>query len=762
MKPHLISSGLNPAQEQAVEQHQGPLVVVAGPGSGKTRVMTHRIASLVNAGNEPGSILAITFTNKAAEEMLRRTLNLLSIPELDSFSGHGFFGSAALGLEEDRPVLRTFHSFCARLLRRHAHRLEPYSSQFSIYDSADQKQVVTDVMKELKLDRTAFPPRATQSTISQWKNQMVSPEQARDQAATFKDRELAKIYARYQELLEEQDAADFDDLLLLVVRLLTEHPDVLERLQHRFQYVMIDEFQDTNRPQYLIARLLAKEHKNLCVTGDPDQSIYSWRGASPDNFLRFKEDFPNHDVVTLEQNYRSTPQILEVASRLAGSEFGHRELFTENAAGNSVRVQQLHDERAESRRIVDHVEEWISEGVTSDEIAILYRVNSLSRVIEEEFVRRRMRYAVVGGMSFYERKEIKDILAYLRAARSSRDDVALQRIVNTPARGIGKVSLEKFQDEALSQGRTMGEHLRRGDCTDGIRGKAKKGIEHLREVLEKLEDRLTGGLADLVEAAIEASGYLAHLEKSEPESWQERERNLHELVAAAAETEEILGQALQQAPDEITSDPPDALTIFLERIALVSDVESDDSSRDKVSLMTLHAAKGLEFRKVIITGVEETLIPHSRHGEIEGIDEEKRLLYVGVTRAMEELILTHSSWRRRFQEREPRLPSSFLADLEGASIEFDRKPARSATSSSTTWNDEPEYHHDTSEDDDGLHPGAWVYHELLGRGCVNGVQGYGSSRRITVRFENGEERQLVVAYAPLSVITPPDEEWEAC
>ncbi len=757
-----MSSALNPAQEQAVEHHRGPLVVVAGPGSGKTRVMTHRIASLIRAGNSPGSILAITFTNKAAEEMLRRTLALLSIPEAESFSGHGFFGSAAIGLEEDRPILRTFHSFCARLLRRYAHRLEPYSSQFSIYDSADQKQLITDVMKELNLDRTAFPPRATQSTISQWKNQMISPEQAGDQASTFKDRELVRIYGRYQELLEEHDAADFDDLLLLVVRLLTDHSDVLERLQQRFEFVMIDEFQDTNRPQYLIAKLLANKHKNLCVTGDPDQSIYSWRGASPDNFLRFKEDFPEHRVITLEQNYRSTPQILEVASRLAGTEFGHRELFTENEDGNAVRVQQLHDERAESRRIAEHVEEWLDRGVSSNQIAVLYRVNSLSRVIEEELVRRRLRYAVVGGMSFYERKEIKDILGYLRAARSSRDDVALQRIFNTPARGIGKVSLEKFQDEAITRGRTLGQHLRSSDCTEGIRGRAKKGIEQLREVLAKLESQLSDGLADLVEHAVEASGYLSHLERSEPDSWQERERNLQELVAAAAETEEILGQALQQAPAELTAEPPDALTIFLERIALVSDVDSDESTREKVSLMTLHAAKGLEYRKVIIAGVEETLIPHSRHGEIEGIDEEKRLLYVGVTRAMEELIMTHSAWRRRFQEREPRLPSSFLADLEGTSIEFDRKSSIPRTAKSSSWDQGPEFFHDESVDDDGLRPGAWVQHELLGRGCVNTVQGYGSSRRITVRFENGEERQLVVAYAPLSVISPPDEEWEAC
>ncbi|MGE4619666.1 MAG: UvrD-helicase domain-containing protein, partial [Planctomycetota bacterium] len=565
-----MPEGLNPAQESAVLHQEGPLAVIAGPGSGKTRVMTHRIAQLVSSGVSPAAILAITFTNKAADEMLRRTLTLLGNGLHVRLPGSGFLGPSSLDLDDGTPVLRTFHSFCARVLRRYIHRIEPYTSRFSIYDSADQLQLVSEILKDLKLDRTSFPPRATISMISHWKNQMVSPEQATEEAATFRDREITRIFSRYQELLEERDAADFDDLLLLLTRLFEEQPDVLHEMRSRFQYVMIDEFQDTNRPQYLIAKLLAGEHRNLCVTGDPDQSIYSWRGASPDNFLRFREDFPEHAIVTLDQNYRSTPQILEVASRLAGSDFGERKLFTENEDGADVRVQQVRDERKEAARIADHIESWKSDGVCASDIAVLYRVNALSRALEEEFVRRRILYAVIGGMSFYERKEVKDILAYLRAARSPRDDVALQRIFNVPARGIGKVSIERFVAAARESGRTLGEHIRSGEALDALRGKARKGVEQLRNVLEQLSSNPQISLTDQVELAIEASGYLSHLEKSEPESWQERERNLEELVAAASETEEILKSvSAATAHEETEAEEIDALSLFLERIALV-------------------------------------------------------------------------------------------------------------------------------------------------------------------------------------------------
>ena len=758
-----MSQDLNPAQQRAVAAHQGPLAVIAGPGSGKTRVMTHRIAELVASGASPGSILAITFTNKAADEMLRRTNLLLGQGQHPHLPTSGFLGPSSLELDEHTPVLRTFHSFCARVLRRHLHRIEPYSGRFSIYDSADQKQLITTILKELQLDRTSFPARGTLSRISHWKNHMTSPEQAVEESGTFREKELARIYLRYQELLEERDATDFDDLLILVVRLMQEHPDVLERLRSRFQYIMIDEFQDTNRPQYLIASLLAAQHRNLCVTGDPDQSIYSWRGANPENFLRFREDFPEHQVITLDQNYRSTPQIIEVAGRLAGSEFGERKLFTENEDGSDVRVHQIRDERKEAATIADHVEAWQTDGCSASEIAILYRVNSLSRTLEEEFVRRRIMYSVIGGMSFYERKEVKDILAYLRVARSPRDDVALQRIINIPARGIGKVSIERFEDAARLAGRSLGEHLRSDDLLDDVRGKARKGLENLGEVIKALEEKAQATLPEQVELAIEKSGYLAHLERTEPESWQERERNLEELVAAAAETSEILATVNAASAADPEFEEIDPMSLFLDRIALVSDAEMKEDEEGQVSLMSLHAAKGLEFDKVIIAGVEETLIPHSRQGEAANVEEERRLLYVGVTRAREELLMTHTSWRRRFQEREPRLPSSFFAELEGTSIAFEREQV--AQFSSGGWStgslDQGKENY-VEDEDDGLHPGAWVQHEILGRGQITRAQGHGASKRISVRFDQCGEKQLVVAYAPVTPISPPDDEWEPC
>lgn len=758
-----MSQGLNPAQQSAVTAHLGPLAIIAGPGSGKTRVMTHRVAELVHSGVTPGSILAITFTNKAADEMLRRTLKLLYPQRPSQLPTSGFLGPSSLDLDDGTPVLRTFHSFCARLLRRHLHRIEPYSGRYSIYDSSDQLQLVSVILKELQLDKTSFPPRNSLSRISHWKSHMTSPEQAGEESSTFHEQQLARIFHRYQELLEERDAVDFDDLLLLVVRLLQEHPDVLDHLRNRFQFVMIDEFQDTNLPQYMIAKLLSEQHRNLCVTGDPDQSIYSWRGASPDNFRRFKEDFPEHSFITLDQNYRSTPQILEVAGRLAGTEFGDRKLFTENADGAEVRVQQLRDERSEAARIADHVETWMEEGCSASEIAVLYRVNSLSRTLEEEFVRRRILYAVIGGMSFYERKEVKDILAYLRAARSSRDDVALLRVLNTPARGIGKVSIERFQDAAREANRNLGEHLREESDFASIRGKARKGLEQFKDVIQKLSENLDAALPDQVKLAIETSGYLTFLKKAEPESWPERERNLEELVAAAAETEEILASVSASASDDPEFQEIDPLSLFLERIALVTDAEMREEEEGQVSLMTLHGAKGLEFDRVIIAGAEETLIPHARQGEVVHVEEERRLLYVGVTRARKELCMTHTSWRRRFQEREPRMPSSFFTELEGTSIVFERNAVPAYSSGgwgqSNSGFDPSE---SVEDEDDGLHPGAWIRHEILGRGVIVKSQGHGASKRISVRFEQGGEKQLVVAYAPVTPIAPPDEEWEPC
>ena len=749
---------LNEAQLRAVTHRDGPLLIVAGPGSGKTRVMTQRIAHLIELGCPAHQILAITFTNKAADEMLRRTLRLLGIDpdhDEDRFGGPGGLWGE---IDERRPVLSTFHSFCARFLRREIYRIEPYALDYTIYDSVDQREVVGDALGQLGLDRTSFPPRSILSQISRWKNAMVTPAEAADDAHTFHDRETAKIYAAYQAELEARNAVDFDDLLLLTLRLLRECPDVLERAQRRHRYLLIDEFQDTNRPQYLIARLLAAEHHNICITGDPDQSIYSWRGASAENFLRFREDFPGHATVHLSQNYRSTPQIISVASRLTGGELGERALFTENPDGEEVLVRQVQDERAEAREIVNQVAAWRHEGTEAGEIAILYRINALSRAIEEEFVRQRVPYQIIGGTVFYQRKEVKDVLAYLRAAHFVRDELALRRIINTPSRGIGKVSLERFEDAARDRGVTLGEAIRDPDLRQVVKGKARKGLESLAEILAALEEGRDRPLPDQIADATERSGYSGHLKQSEPETAEERHRNIEELAAAAAETEELLRLAPPPPEGEPEREP---LHIFLERVALVADVDLRSRSEDRVSMMSLHAAKGLEFDRVVIAGVEETLIPHSRRDEEEDTDEERRLLFVGITRARSTALLLHAAWRRRYQGPEPRIPSSFFDEISGTGIRFEALPdswgGGDRITGSVVYDGSDPFPAEVIDDDDELIPGAWVEHDLLGRGVITATSGLGGSKRISVQFQDHGPKQLVASYAPLRIIAPPDD-----
>jgi len=754
---------LNEAQRAAVEHGDGPLLIVAGPGSGKTRVMTHRIAHRIACGTPPRQILAITFTNKAADEMLRRTLALLDLdPELaeERFGSHG----GTLGeLHDDLPVVSTFHSFCARFLRRELYRLEPYGLDYSIYDSVEQQEVVATAIGQLGLDRTGFPPRAVLSTISAWKNRMVSPDQAAEGANTFRDREHVRIYSAYQAELEARNAVDFDDLLLLTLRLVREFPDVLARARRRHGWILIDEFQDTNRPQYLIARLLAEEHRNLTITGDPDQSIYSWRGASPDNFRRFQEDFPEHAVVHLSRNYRSTPEILEVASRLTGGELGERALVTENPSGEEVVVREVSDERAEAREIVDRIRQWRHEGTPAAEIAVLYRINALSRAIEEELVREQVPYSVIGGTAFYQRREVKDILAFLRAAYFARDELALRRIINVPARGIGKIGLERFEDAARDRGLSLGEALRDEEVLAGVRGRARKGLEELRALLDSLARERGRPLPEQITGALERSGYRTHLETTEPETAADRLRNIDELAAAAAETEELLRRAPPPREGEPRREP---LHVFLERVALVAEIDFHTTREERVSLMTLHAAKGLEFDRVAIAGVEETILPHSRRDAEEDPDEERRLLYVGITRARRSALLLHAAWRRRFRERDPCVPSRFLAEIEGTGIRFEHVDPGWGESAAGAGRIRENIVYDadsplpipTHDEDDDLVAGAWIEHDLLGRGRITATSGFGDSKRLRVSFEEHGDKQLVAAYAPLRIIAPPAEE----
>lgn len=742
-------ASLNPDQLQAVETRDGPLLVVAGPGSGKTRVMTQRIAHLLATGVPPECVLAITFTNKAADEMLERTLALL---DEDSLRGAP-------------PLISTFHSFCARLLRREIYHLEPYNVDFTIYDSDDQKGVIEEALKRLSLDKTSFPPSQLSSRISRWKNEMVAFEEAADGSHTFRSREIARVYGVYQRLLMERNALDFDDLLLLTLRVLREVEHVRARRQDWHQYVMIDEFQDTNRPQYLIARILADRHHNLCITGDPDQSIYSWRGASPENFDRFAKDFPEHRTVFLNQNYRSTPEILTVASRLTATAVGERALFTENPSGDDVVSRLVGNERDEAQEVVRLVERWSLDGTPYRNSAVLYRVNSMSRSIEEELVRAGIPYTIVGGVAFYQRKEVKDILGYLRAATFLRDDVALRRVINTPTRGFGKVSLEKLEDVAAEHQMTLGEVVRRPELWDRLSARARTSLDAFRKILEQLAELRKQPLAVQIRTAIEETGYIEHLQKVEPESWSDRQENLDELVNAASETEELW----KLRPKE-EGEPQEPLIFFLERIALVSDVDQWEERDDRVAMMTLHAAKGLEFDRVIIAGVEERLLPLVRNDEETDLDEERRLFYVGITRARQTAVLLHAQTRWRFREREPRLPSSFLQEISGPGLVHDELFAGAAWKSQTTTPrsrtaqnefDDPyqDFDQDVYVEEEGEEfcPGAWLEHDIYGRGIVKRTSGFGASKRITVLFEEHGEKQMVLSFAPIRVISAPDD-----
>lgn len=747
-------SSLNSDQRRAVECHHGPLLIVAGPGSGKTRVMTHRIAHMVRCGVPAESILAITFTNKAADEMLGRTLALLDD------DGVGF---------ETPPQISTFHSFCARLLRREIYHLEPYRTDFSIYDAEDQKGVVEEAASRLNLDKNAFPSTQVRSMISRWKNDMRSPEEILDLAVSHHSTAHARLYGLYQQLLVERNALDFDDLLLLALRVVREVDFVRERRQAQHEYIMIDEFQDTNRPQYLLARLLAERHKNLCITGDPDQSIYSWRGASPENFARFAEDFPGHQTVLLNRNYRSTPEILGAASRLTATA-GTRALYTENPPGDPVRVQQVSSEREEAQQIVRLIEAWTLAGTRHRDIAVLYRVNSLSRSIEEEFVRSGVPYTIVGGVAFYQRKEVKDVLAYLRAAALPRDEVALRRVINTPPRGLGPSTVDRLVDLAAEAGVSLGAIVRDAERCESLPTRARTCLDPFRAMLTELETLIQRErpLSELVRAAVEFSDYAEYLKKSEPDSWDDRQRNLDELANAAQETEDLLRT---RAPEP---DMPSPLMFFLERIALVADIDQWEDRDDRVAAMTLHAAKGLEFDRVALAGLEQGLLPLirlDRDSEAD-IDEERRLLYVGVTRARQSLTILHAATRRRFKEREQRIPSVFLAQLQGEGVisenlvpTYDWQPWRSNPANRRAPLDFDEVERDPFpadgeidlDEDSGVRKGTRVEHDHYGRGMVTKVSGFGDMKKVTVRFEEYGEKALVLRYAPIRVLSGPDD-----
>ena len=707
--PERYLADLNPAQREAVLATEGPLLVVAGAGSGKTRVLTYRVAHLLNAcGVKPNEILAITFTNKAAGEMRERLEDLL--------------GPVARAI-----WILTFHAACGRILRREAPRLG-YRSNFTIYDQADQVRLTKQCLEELERDPKRFVPRGIHSQISAAKNQLVGPEEYAQRVASFYDQTVAEVYDLYQRRLFASNAVDFDDLLMLTVRVLEHFPEARERWQKAFRYVLVDEYQDTNHAQYRLLQLLAEKHRNVCAVGDPDQSIYAFRGADIRNILEFERDFGETKTVALEQNYRSTNTILQAANAVISHnrERKPKNLWSELGEGEPIRALEVEDEHAEARFVAAEIAALVEEGYGGSEVAVFYRTNAQSRVLEDVLVRQGIAYQVIGGPRFYERAEIKDVIAYLQVIDNPYDAVSMQRIANRPRRGIGDTTLSKLQAHADAFGISLWEALAQAEDA-AIAAAPLRAVQQFHGLLQSLQaGALELEVPELLERVLDRSGYRQSLEAERTIESQGRLENLQELVGVAQEYQH-------------TAEEP-SLSGFLQEISLYSDQDAIRGEQSLVTLMTLHNAKGLEFRAVFMIGMEEGIFPHSRSIEEQGLEEERRLCYVGMTRAQERLTLTHASARSLWGSRSYNLPSRFLDELPEREVERHRlEPA--------SWSKYGATGIAPRTDQPTLSTGDSVRHDTLGEGVVTAVEAGGV---VTVRFAaDGSERRLVLDYAPL-------------
>src|SRR5438034_4791932 len=683
--PEQYLADLNPPQREAVLTTEGPLLVIAGAGSGKTRVLTYRVAHLINAvGAKPNEILAITFTNKAAGEMKERLQRLLGR------TGQGLW-------------ILTFHAACGRILRREAQRLG-YRSNCTIYDQADQIRLVKQCLEELERDPKRFTPRGIHNQISHAKNRLISPDEYANQVQSFYDQTVADVYQLYQRRLFASNAVDFDDLLMLTVDVLERFPDVREKWQKAFRYILVDEYQDTNHAQYRLLQLLSEKHQNLMAVGDPDQSIYSFRSADINNILHFERDFPGTRTVALEQNYRSTNLILEAANAVITNnrERKPKELWSELGDGEPVRVLEVEDEHAEARFVAAGIAGLVEQGFSGDEVAIFYRTNAQSRVLEDVLVRQGVAYQVIGGPRFYERAEIKDAIAYLQAIDNPYDAVSLQRIANRPRRGIGDSSLARLQTWADAQGRSLWEAMEFAEEA-GVGAAPLRAVQGFRILMQSLQSgALELPVSELLERTLERSGYLEALEAERTIEAQGRLENLQELVGVAREYQE-------------NADEP-SLSHFLQEISLYSDQDALREQESLVTLMTLHNAKGLEFRAVYLIGMEEGIFPHARSIEEQGIEEERRLCYVGMTRARELLTLTHASSRSLWGSRSYNLGSRFLDELPESGVVRERLRPASWSNYGAPAEIEPR------SDVPSLSTGDSVRHETLGEGVVTAIE----------------------------------------
>ncbi|HJU37594.1 MAG TPA: UvrD-helicase domain-containing protein [Gaiellaceae bacterium] len=713
--PETYLADLNPAQREAVLHTEGPVLVVAGAGSGKTRVLTRRIAHLLGAvGVKPPEILAITFTNKAAGEMRERVGDLVGPPARAAW-------------------VMTFHSACGRILRREAQRLG-YRSNFTIYDSADQVRLVKRCLEELERDPKRFTPRGIHSQISNAKNTLVGPEAYGERVASFYDQTVAEVYDLYQKRLFASNAVDFDDMLFLTVDVLERFPEAREKWQEAFRYVLVDEYQDTNHAQYRLLQLLAEKHRNVFAVGDPDQSIYGFRGADIRNVLEFEHDFPGSYTIALEQNYRSTQHILDAANGVIGHNRERKEknLWSELGDGDPVRVIEVEDEHAEARYVAAEIALLVEEGFSGSEVAVFYRTNAQSRVLEDVLVRQGIAYQVIGGPRFYERAEIKDLVAYLQVLDNPYDAVSLLRIANRPRRGIGDTTLARLQTWADQREISLWEATAEAEMA-GVGAAPQKALKAFRGTIESLMSAAQElEVPELIEEVLQRSGYMESLEAERTIEAQGRTENLQELVSVAREWRE-------QADDT-------TLSAFLQEVSLYSDQDEIRGDGSLVTLMTLHNAKGLEFRAVYLIGMEEGIFPHSRSIEEQGIEEERRLCYVGMTRARERLTLLHASSRMLYGGRNHNLPSRFLDELPDGHVERERlRPA-----SWSGYGAPRQSQVAPREDVPDLSTGDSVRHSTLGEGVVVRIEAGGL---VTVRFaDDGSERKLMLDYAPLEKV----------
>ena len=730
-----IFDTLNDRQCEAVKHTEGPLLITAGAGSGKTKVLTCRIAHLLELGVAPYRILAITFTNKAAKEMKERVTNLV-------------------GAQADSIWLSTFHSFCAKLLRFEVDGFHGYTRNFTIYDSSDQLVLVKDCLKKLNLDDKQFMPRSVLGTISSAKNVLMDAKAFAAQASDFYEQKVADVYALYQEKLRENNAVDFDDLLFLAVRLLQEKEDVREKYQSRFQYILVDEYQDTNHAQYALTKILAARWRNICVVGDADQSIYAWRGADIRNIIDFTRDYPDAASIKLEQNYRSTKTILHAANAVIDNNESRpkKTLWTENPAGNKIihyQAQTEHDEADYIAGVIYNRHE-ISHEPYGD-MAILFRTNAQSRVLEEKLMRYAIPYTMVGGTKFYDRKEIKDVLAYLRLLYNPEDSLSLMRIINVPKRNIGATTMEHVAAYAEEQGISLFEAL---SSTDEIpvTKRARTSLENFAAMIFDLLNDIEGkDVLSLIETVIKQTGYGDMLDKEAEHDPQGESRK------------ENVGEFLSVAKDYMDSNPDGNLQDFLENVALVSDVDDFESSDSKVTLMTLHAAKGLEFPVVFLTGLDEGLFPHSRTLlDPAQVEEERRLAYVGITRAERQLYVTNATTRTMYGRISAYMPSRFLAEIPPQLMEdYHRKSAMPQSRTTAVPGKQrvsiltkpvasslPKKHAVT----DTFAKGDKVRHKIWGIGTVLDVIGEGPNMQMKIQFPTKGVRQVVVKYAPLEKI----------